>query len=285
MKGCGVCGGMTAVANKYCVILAKGQDACQVSPPRRFFIYTSALPSPGSSLTLIGTVHHDPRCAAPLAELLAQLQPARLTVEISPNVVAYRQTHGVLLLRKLGMIVERLLGQSASPVFIVDHPGIVAIRNLLGLPYEFRVACTYARKRGIEVQAIDESEVSLLKLRQVEERLISLQHLKRIAASPPEVPPDNAHRYALARQLLTSPDARLRSAFLQGCRGEEGIGPRDRHLAAKIRSLAQDQPGHLVHIGGWVHLLDDPGGETLYSLLSDLHPRRLLLDPDQPITP
>jgi len=206
-------------------------------------------------------------------------------VEISPGVVAYRQTHGILLLRKLGMIVERLLGQSPPSALLADHPGIVAIRNLLGLPYEFRVASTYARKRGIAVQAIDQSEISLLKLRQVEERLISRQHLKRIAASPGAAAPDNAHRYELARQLLTSPDARLRSAFLQGCRGEEGIGPRDRHLAAKIRSLAQSQPGHLVHIGGWVHLLDDPDGETLYSLLSDLQPRRLLLDPDHPVSP
>lgn len=220
-----------------------------------------------------------------MAALLKQLQPARLTVEISPSVVAYRQTHGVLLLRKLGMIVDRLLRQSAPSSLLADHPGIVAIRNLLGLPYEFRVACAYAEEQGIEVQAIDQSDSSLAKLRPVEERLISLQHLKRIAASPGAAPPDNAHRYELARQLLASPDARLRSAFLQGCRGEEGIGPRDRHLAAKIRSLAQSQPGHLVHIGGWVHLLDDPGGETLYSLLSDLQPRRLLLDPDHPVSP
>lgn len=229
---------------------------------------------------MIGTVHHDPRSAAPLAELLAQLQPDQLTVEISPEVVAYRQTHGILLLRKLGMIVERLLGQAAP-----THPGIVAIRNLLGLPYEFRVACAYAEEQGIEVQAIDQSDSSLAKLRPVEERLISLEHLRRIAASPGASPPDNTRRYELARQLLASPDARLRRAFLQGCRGEEGIGPRDRHLAAKLRALAQSQPGHLVHIGGWVHLLDDPDNETLYSLLSDLAPRRLLLDPDQPMTP
>ena len=229
-------------------------------------------------------MHHDPRSAAPLAALLAQLQPDRLTVEISPEVVNYRQTHGVLLLRKLKMIVERLTAPSA-PFACVDHPGIVAIRNLLGLPYEFHVACAYALEKGIEVQAIDQSESSLAKLRPVEERLISLRHLKQIVSAPGAAPPDNAHRYALARQLLASPDAGLRRAFLQGCRGEEGIGPRDRHLAAKIRSLAQGPPGHLVHIGGWVHLLDDPDNETLYSLLSDLQPRRLLLDPDQPVMP
>jgi len=214
-------------------------------------------------LTLIGTVHHDPRSAAPLAALLTQLQPDLLTVEISPDVVAYRQTHGVLLLRKLGMIVERLLGQ-AAPTPLAEHSGIAAIRNLLGLPYEFCVAGAYAEEKGIVVQAIDQSDSSLAKLRPVEERLISLQHLRRIVASPGTDPPeDNAHRYVLARQLLASPDVRLRSAFLQGCRGEEGIGPRDRHQAAKIRSLLQSQPGHLVHIGGWVHLLDDPDNETL----------------------
>lgn len=237
-----------------------------------------------STITLIGTVHHDTRSAAPLAALLAQLQPGRLTVEIAPEVVLYRQTHGVLLLRKLGMIVERLAGSAALAPTLAEHPGIKTIRTLLGLPYEFRVACSYARQRGIEVQAIDQADSSLDKLRPVEERLISLRHLKKIVSSPKAAPADNAHRYELARQLLASPDDKLRSAFLHGCRGEEGIGPRDRHLAEKIRSLAQGRPGHLVHIGGWVHLLDDPAGETLYSLLADLQPRRLLLDPDQPLT-
>jgi len=220
-----------------------------------------------------------------LAALLAQLQPDRLTVEISPDVVAYRQTYGVLLLRRLEMILERLAGDSPPSAGFGEHSAIVEIRTLLGLPYEFSVACAYAGEKGIKVQAIDQADSSLAKLRQIEERLISLSHLKRLVSSPAAAPPDNTYRYALARQLLASPDAQQRSAFLQSCRGKEGIGPRDRHLATMIRSLLQSDPGHLVHIGGWVHLLDDPAGETLYSLLSDLQPRRLLLDPDQPLIP
>lgn len=243
------------------------------------------LPSPGSSLTLIGTVHHDPRSAATLAGLLPRLKPDQLTVEISPLAVAYRQTHGVLLLRKLGMILERLVGSSQQPSALDDHPDIVVIRDLLGLPYEFRVACTYAAEKGIKLHAIDQAEVSLVKLSPVEESLVSLHHLKRIASSPRRAPPSQTHRYELARKLFSSPDAGMRAAFLRGCRGEEGIGPRDQHLAEKIRSLAQDRPGHLVHIGGWVHLIDDPDNETLYSLLGELHPRRILLDPDQPVIP
>lgn len=220
-----------------------------------------------------------------MAALLAQLQPDRITVEISPDVVAYRQTYGVLLLRRLEMILERLAGSSPSPALPGEHPAIVEIRTLLGLPYEFRVACAYAGKKGITVQAIDLSDSSPAKLRQVEKRLISLPYLKRLISSPAAAPPDNTHRYALARQLLVSPDVRQRRDFLQSCRGDEGIGTRDRHLATMIRSLLHSGPGHLVHIGGWVHLLDDPVGETLYSLLSDLQPRRLLLDPDHPVIP
>lgn len=235
--------------------------------------------APAAVITLIGVVHHDPRSAAPLAALLETLQPDRLTVEISPELVAYRQTHGVLLKRKLAMILERLAG----PAFPGDHPAIAAIQDLLGLPYEFSAARAYAEKRGVEIHAIDAGAASVEKLRHVEERLISLQHLKRIASSPREGA-NAARRYDLARQLLASPDAALRSDFLRGCRGEEGVGPRDCHLAGRIRALAQDCPGHLVHIGGWVHLMDDPGGETLYTLLRDSCPQRILLDPEHPLT-
>ena len=273
--------------NKYLWYSCKRAGRLSSSQPaKEIFIHTLPLTSPGAALTLIGTVHHDPRSAAPLAQLLGELHPDQLTVEICPHFVVYRQTHGVLLQRKMGMILERLAGQSppsASP--LQDHPDIVAIRNLLGLPYEYCVASTYAQKKRIELHAIDEADTSLLKLRQVEERLISLQHLKRLASSPGGAAPSHAHRYEVARQLLSTPDVRMRAAFLKGCRGEEGIGRRDEQLAEKIRTLVHSDSGHLVHIGGWVHLIDDPGNETLYSLLKDLNPQRILLDPDHPVIP
>lgn len=230
-------------------------------------------------------MHNDLRSTTALAELLGELQPDQLTVEICPNVVTYRQTHGVLLLRKLEMILERLHEHSPQETSLHLHPDIVAIRHLLGLPYEYHVASTYAQKQRIGLQAIDEGDVSLAKLRQVEERLISLKHVKRIASSSRGLPPTHVHRYELARHLLSSPDAGMRESFLKGCRGVEGVGPRDQHQAGKIRTLTRIHPGHLVHIGGWVHLLDDLAGETLYSLLRDLNPRRILLDPDYPVIP
>jgi hypothetical protein len=49
-------------------------------------------------------------------------------------------------------------------------------------------------------------------------------------------------------------------------------------MAKQIRHLlAERQGSHLVHIGGWVHLIEDERGETLYGLLRDLNPVRELL--------
>lgn len=231
-------------------------------------------------------MHNDPRSAEALSLLLSSLRPDRLTVEFCPKALTYRQTHGAMLLRKLEMILERLSSGAAEQASALgQHPDIVAIRNLLGLPYEYHVARTYAEEQGIEVHAIDETGVSVHKLQPIEESLISVHNLKRITSTPAEAAPDNTQRFALARQLLSTPDIGMRVIFLRGCRGEEGIGVRDRHLAGKIRALRQRCPGHLVHIGGWVHLIEDPANETLYSLLRDLEPRRILLDPDYPAAP
>ncbi|RLA85004.1 MAG: hypothetical protein DRG31_04125, partial [Deltaproteobacteria bacterium] len=53
---------------------------------------------------------------------------------------------------------------------------------------------------------------------------------------------------------------------------------RERSLAFRIRKLLFRHPGkRLLHIGGWMHMIDAP--HTLFWFLKDLGPRRLLLDP------
>jgi hypothetical protein len=51
---------------------------------------------------------------------------------------------------------------------------------------------------------------------------------------------------------------------------------RERIMASRIRRIAARYGGrHIVHIGGWQHLAAQPG--TLFSLLEDLTPKRVLL--------
>jgi hypothetical protein len=46
-------------------------------------------------------------------------------------------------------------------------------------------------------------------------------------------------------------------------------------MSLRIKEILRNDKKTL-HVGGWEHLLDDPQGKTLYSLLKGLRPRRLL---------
>lgn len=229
-------------------------------------------------LTLIGTVHGDPAGEPALTHLLARLQPDRLTLEVSPTAIAYRRQRGQLLLQKLDLILDRL-GESLgrSRVELDQHPEVMSIRRLLSPPFEYAAANRYASQAGILLRLIDDSAVSLARLQRVEVELVTYRNLKCLIQRPPP-PVAESEGYRVARRLFSCAVPEACATFLARCRGPEGIGPRDALLAETIRADLT-APGHLVHIGGWVHLLPDPRGETLYSRLGDLAPQRLLLDP------
>ncbi|PNU20375.1 hypothetical protein C2E25_07365 [Geothermobacter hydrogeniphilus] len=231
-------------------------------------------------LFLIGTVHRDRYGEERLSRILEQLRPGLVTVEMSPYARDYRtgQTRPQLL--RLERILKRLAKELGCPLQQLNrHPAIADIRGLLALPFEYRAARAYADADGADLKLVDLSEVSIPKLRQVETGLISYRNLKILVRRPTGVPPSGNEGYAGARQLLAedAPES-LRRTFLRNRRGTEGIGPRDAAMAEKIVELLQRRPEQrLVHIGGWVHLIDDPQQQTLYSHLAAWRPQRLLL--------
>lgn len=231
-------------------------------------------------LTLLGTVHRDTQGEARLAGLLERLRPHLLTVELSPYGHQYRTLQTRPLLARLERILDRLAEEYDRPrEVIASHPAIVDIRALLELPFEYRAAEAYARTHGAVLKLIDLSEVSVAKLRRVESGLISYRNLRLLVQRPGEVRMINDEGYATARQLLAKEaSSSLRRSFLAGKRGKEGIGPRDEVMAKEIDRLLKDRPEQrLVHIGGWVHLVDDPEGESLFSRLTAWKPLRNLL--------
>lgn len=233
-----------------------------------------------SALTLIGTVHRDPRGAALLLSWLRRLQPSILTLEMSEKAFSYRQREARGLLLRLDRILARLARELlVDPAELQAHPAVTDIRNLLALPFEYQAAATYAAEAVISLHLIDRSDISAAKLRRVERELITYRNLKVLATRPEFAEKTVFEGYGQARAMITRDSGQaVRQAFLAGRRGEEGIGPRDRWMAEQIRQLLAVRRGmHLVHVGGWVHLVEDPLGETLYSLLTDLEPQRLLL--------
>lgn len=232
-------------------------------------------------LTLIGTVHRDARGGERLGYLLAQLQPEIITLELSEASLSYRRDKGEMQLRKLHLILERIAADRAVSLAQLEvHPSVAQIRKLLGLPFEYLAALAYARSHQIPLVLVDLPNIAVRKLKKIEGELITLRNLKTLTSLPAEVEPESGEGYAVARTFLADqsmPD--IRQAFLAGKRGVEGIGLRDEHMATEIRrQLTENPERHLIHIGGWVHLVEDTAGETLFSRLADLSPRRLLLD-------
>lgn len=232
-------------------------------------------------LTLVGTVHRDAQGEERLCHLLEKVQPGVITLEMSDASLHYRRDKGELQLRKLGQILERIAVERAVDVAQLEaHPTVDQIRKLLGLPYEYRAASNYARRNNVPLALIDRPDVAVRKLEKIERELITLRNLKTLTSLPTAPETELREDYGVARALLDgqTPES-TRQAFLAGKRGIEGIGLRDLHMAMEIRRRLVASPArHLLHIGGWVHLVEDVAGDTLFSRLADLLPQRLLLD-------
>ncbi len=238
---------------------------------------------PSAPLTLIGTVHRDPGGEIKLLALLEALRPARITLELSPYALDFRRRRSRTLLRYLDRILEQLaLRDGVDPALLAAHPAVADIRELLTPPFEYRAAAAFAGHSGISLSLIDQSEISARKLKRVETELITYRNLSALLSLPPAEASPREEGYAPARSMIRpGAPAEIRRAFLARRRGVEGIGERDGLMAAEIRRLLEETAGGgLVHVGGWTHLVEDPEGETLFSRLRDLEPRRLLLGDD-----
>jgi hypothetical protein len=125
---------------------------------------------------------------------------------------------------------------------------------------------------------IDLPEISVRKLRLVETELVTYRNLEILVRLVGDSRTAD-EGYGMARALLQADSLKpVVHDFLARRRGDEGIGRRDERMAGEIRRRLGRRPGvRLVHIGGWVHLIDDPLGETLFSRLADLQPDRRLL--------
>lgn len=231
------------------------------------------------SLVLIGTVHHDPLGEVLLGALLDRLAPKILTLEMSPAARDLRRERAPRLLRRLDRLLRFLARREGRDLEELDaHPAVEDIRALLALPFEYRATAAYCRRNGAELHLLDDSDLTRAQFELTETELIRARNLHTLLALPPQPPAPES--LDTARRVLAPECPReIRRAFLAGRRGPLGIGPRDERMAQAIRDLLKTRTeGTLVHVGGWVHLLEDEdGGKTLFSRLADLAPRRWLL--------
>ena len=198
-------------------------------------------------LVLIGTVHRDPRGEGALLEVLEEERPEIVTVEVSLYSLRFRQRHRELL---------------AKP----DLPA--EVREFLRLPFEYRAAKRYGTRHRVPVLPLDLCLTSRKYLHRAGELLKGKSIL---STREPPLEEALAREYALAKRCWSDP--KLAKAILKGRDLR-----RERALAKRILQILRHHPNKkVVHVGGWTHMLQIPG--SMYQLISDLNPRRKLLEP------
>ncbi len=243
--------------------LSQERDKGQLSDGRSQFAHPR--------LVLVGTVHRDPRGYTRLFRLLERECPAMVTVEISPYSRALRVQQSVMLLRTLRRNLRQIQKEDRRPLTaILSHSLIMGIFFLLKEPFEWRAAKIYASQNGIPLQDIDLSAFAQDHLANLPE-LIALENLQILLRQSSLSYPDLVRsQYSRAAFLLRHPPSiRITPPAFQ---------EREAYMACRIREFAQGiKGGKILHVSGWEHLIDYPGGNSLFGLLKDLQPQRILL--------
>ncbi len=224
-----------------------------------------------SSLVMVGTVHRDPQGYGKFIYLLEQERPSLITIEVSPYARIFRAQQAAALRATLRKNLQKIGREEGRPLReILSQSAILGIFLLLKEPYEWRAAKAYADRHGIDLRGIDLSSYSKDKLSHVAE-LISLENLRTLLRIPSlALSKQVESHYSRARFLFGHPPSFWPTI--------KEVKHREAYIAEEIRSLVQQESGKkILHAGGWEHLIESPRGKSLFGLLKDLRPQRILL--------
>jgi hypothetical protein len=228
--------------------------------------------NPQAKVVLVGTVHRDPKGYAKLLRLLEQERPSIITVEISPYSRSFRTQQATALRARLRENLQKIgkeRGRSLREM--ISQSAVLEIFLILTEPYEWRAAKVYADRHGIALMDIDLSGYAEEKLSHLTE-LISLENVRALLHLPSfDLSRQVESQYARAKFLFDRPPSSWPV--------NEEVRHREAHMAEKIRGLVrQKNQGKALHIGGWEHIIELPEGKSLFGLVKDLQPIRIILD-------
>jgi hypothetical protein len=235
------------------------------------------LPRSSSILIMVGVIHRDPEGYKRLYSLLSDIRPQVITVEISPLAVTFRKKQGPRLLAELHENLRRAARELAYPLEdVLKNSHIAEIREQIKLPFEYQAALDYSGPLRIPVLPVDISRYSRVKLAHFQS-LICLSNLKSLLKLGPSSFQEKVkNEYSRAAAAFR----RAGEDLLVGCPSET---PREweiregcmaRRIGRAVRFVDRGGGGTVLHVGGWMHLLEG----RLYCLLSHAHPHRHLLD-------
>jgi len=223
-------------------------------------------------LVMVGTVHRDPGGYARLSRILERERPDLITVEVSPYSRLFRAEESSALRNTLRENLRKIQKEEGRPLSdFLSRGAIMGIFFLLKEPFEWRAAKSYAHRYGIVIHDIDLSIFSKVNLAHLSE-LIAVENLRTLLRLHiPSFSEQVKTQYSRAEFLFHHPPSFWPAP--------KELKEREAYMAEKIRKFAQGGNGEkILHVGGWEHLIDDPDGNSLFALLQDLQPKRVLLN-------
>ena len=229
-----------------------------------------------TEIVLVGTVHRDPKGYGKLVSILNEERPDSITLEMSPHAVRFRRGKGRILISRVFEIMKEIKKENPRFAFYdpADHPAIRHVVAILDFPYEYQAAAAVSQSMGIPFRCIDRSDFSREKLSRLEGELVTEGNLRKLLdLDAVEFHEGVRREYGLAAMALRAP------GIFNSFSDRSEMIARDQHAARKIRRIAEkSRCRKLLHIAGWEHLVMAGSGESLCELLSDLSPRRRLLE-------
>ncbi len=212
---------------------------------------------------LLGTIHLDIKSAPFLKAAILDCKPDLITVEISSYSVRYRQA----MYPKWCLCLKRALKQ--LPARKRGHPQVKLLKRQITMPYEWSIAKRYADCENIPCLTIDSGELAKKELPCWEKTLLAADNVKFLVKEPWfSLESHFLECHKLASKLWNKPDpGQLHTvlAFLK----EPFWQKRERIMATRLKRLS-GLDYRLVHIGGWMHLLDGRGLPNLLCQLGEI---------------
>lgn len=226
-----------------------------------------------ADLTLIGTVHLDSAARPVLMEWLESLRPDCIAVEISPFSVRYRQANQARWHRRLVELLGRL------PPGLAVHPRLILLERQIAMPYEWDCAVEYARAHGLAAcLAVDSEELASRELPCWEEDLLTMENILALTREPGfDLDAHFLSCYRQARHLMEEPLCVPREMHPLSWLGQDFWMRRELFLASRLRDAVKRHM-RVVHVGGWMHVVQGSPWTSLADLLSDMGPGRLLVE-------
>ncbi len=206
---------------------------------------------------MIGVIHRDAGLEQPISRWLETVRPDVVTLELSRHGLAFRQSRGEELARRVHGTVDELLAEGHS----IEGRALDALLAYIALPSEFTAASGFAQMRGIPLYLVDMDSPSQSYLSHIEELLDKANLINLLCGPAPQ-----SGRFEMAAARLFFEKGVSLFPYTEEMRA------RDSHMRDRIRELmASHKAACFLHICGWQHLSDP------HDLYTPLNPQKAFI--------